>query len=133
MRCVTILFVRGHLSVQNSMQCFSGCALQKLFALFVVVRCRELGWVSKVYKVMHFELVRKRNTRREHVIYHVLLLTHGWADCFFSSWFTCSAYLIVDKPVREQVSDQHEVVDATSVVWFLYILTSLMWFAGLTV
>lgn len=33
--------------------------------------------MSKVYEVMHFELVRRRNTRQEHVINHVVLLTHG--------------------------------------------------------
>lgn len=38
---------------------FPGVTLHKLLALYVVVRCRELGLVSKVYEVMHFELVRK--------------------------------------------------------------------------
>lgn len=41
------------LSVLNSRQCFSGCALHKLLPLYVVVRCRALGLVSKVYEVMY--------------------------------------------------------------------------------
>lgn len=69
-----VCYNTGHLSVQNSMQCFSGCALHKLFALFFVMRCREQGLVSKVYGVMH----RKEKTRQEHVVNQVVLLTHGW-------------------------------------------------------
>lgn len=85
--------VRYKTVVVYSRQRFSGCALHKLLALYVVVRCRELGLVSKVYKVMHFELVRKRKTRHTRVINHVALLTHGWErsrDHFLSGWFTFS-------------------------------------------
>jgi len=83
--------VRYNTVVVYSRQCFSGCALHKLLALYVVVRCRELGLVSKVCNVMRFELVRKRETRTS-VTNHVSLLTHGWERSrgHLSSWFTFS-------------------------------------------